>query len=78
MMQPLLLLLHALLGLLLPLVLLTLESFLQTGIVEIVLAFLVVLTLDAIVDLVILIEPLLFCVSDGLPVTLSDDCLGGL
>lgn len=78
MIQPLLFLLHALLGLFLPLVLLPLKPLLQTGTVKIVLAFLVILTLNAVVDLVILIEALLFCVSGGLPVMLSEDCLGGL
>lgn len=78
MVQPLFLLLYALLGLLLPLVLLTLHPLLQSGVIEIVLAFLVVLALDAVVDLVILIEALLLCISDGLPVMLSEDCLGGL
>lgn len=78
MVQPLLLLLHALLGLLLPLILLALHPFLQAGVVEIVLAFLVVFALDAVVDLVILIEALLLCVGGGVPVMLSEDCLGGL
>ena len=78
MVQPLLLLLHALLGLLLPLVLLPLHPFLQAGVVEIVLAFLVVLALDAVVDLVVLIEAFLLCVGEGVPVMLSEDCLGGL
>lgn len=59
MVKPLFLFLHTLLGLLLPLVFLTLHPFLQASVIEIVLAFLVVLALDAVIDLVILIEALL-------------------
>lgn len=76
--EPLLLLLRALLRLLMPLVVLPLQSLLQTGVIEIVHFLLIVLALNAVVHLVVLVEALLVCVGAGVPVTLREDCLGGL
>ena len=67
-----------LVGFLLPLVLLSLQSFLETSVVEVVLLFLVVLPFGAVVHVVVLVEPFLFWVWEAVPLTAREDCSGGL
>jgi hypothetical protein len=76
--ETLLLLLPTPLRLLLPLVLLALEPLLQTRVIEIVQFLTIVVALNAIVGLVVLVESLLLWVGGAVPVTLREDCLGGL